>query len=153
MQPGSGSWDGIFWGYYSNGEFLLLDLTVITNILLRLNGNNSRFENSIKGYNFGNELIGIIGWNYSIGSSLDLALLLKYRNTANDVFNDQNIPNTGGNWIYLKPGINLYLTNNLTSRIESELPIFRSVNGTQLTTMFATSISFFYSINIKGGSF
>lgn len=153
MQPGSGSWDTFFWGYYSKGGFLFSDLILLTNLSFRLNGSNDRFESSKTGYSFGNELITSLGFNFPITAFGDLSLLGKYRNTKQDSFGSDPIPNTGGNWVYIVPGFNFYLTNNLSTSIDAELPVYRNVLGTQLTTTFTASISFFYTINLKEGSF
>lgn len=152
MQPGTGSWDGFLWGYYSKGEFLYSDLTFLGNLSYRFNGTNNRFANSEKGYGFGNEFIGNFGLNYQISSYLDITIITKYRNTRADKFNNQVIPNTGGNWFYLVPGISYYLTEKLSTRIDTEIPIFRQVKGTQLTTTYTVSLSIFYSINLFEGS-
>ena len=153
MQPGSGAIDGIFWGTYTKREFFFNNLTFITNVSYRLNGNNDRFGNSNDGYSFGNELIGILGLNYPLSSIFDLLISFKYRNTAKDSFSDEDIPNTGGSWLYLKPNFNIYLTNDFTARIGAEFPINRNVSGTQLTTTYSTSLSLFYSTNLFEGSF
>jgi len=153
MQPGTGSWDGIFWSYYSKGNFIFTDLTLMGNISYRMNGDNDRFENSAKGYSFGNELISSIGFNYPLNSTFDLTFIMKYRNAQNDTFGNEDIPNTGGNWVYLVPGISSYLVNNLSARLNGEIPVFRKVSGTQLTTTFSASVSIFYSLNIFEGSF
>lgn len=153
MQPGSGSWDAILWSYYSKGNFLIPNLTLIGNISYRLNGSNDRFENSAEGYSFGNEFITSIGFNYPLNTTFDLTFITKYRNAQNDVFGNEDIPNTGGNWIYFSPGISSYLAPNLSARLDGELPIFRKVSGTQLTTTFSASVSIFYTLNIFEGSF
>jgi hypothetical protein len=153
MQPGSGSWDGIFWGFYSVGDFLFPDLILLSNVSYRLNGNNDRFESSSKGYRFGNEFIVSVGISYPLISNFDFSTILKYRNTQNDSFGNQNIPNTGGNWIYFFPGITYYLNEQISTRLDGELPIFTNVSGTQLTTTFTASVSFFYTINLFEGSY
>jgi len=153
MQPGTGSWDGLIWGYFTQGEILLPDLTLLASLSYRQNGKNDRFENSSEGYRFGNEFIVSLGINYLISSFFDFTLFTKYRNTAPDSFADNKIPNTGGNWLYIVPGISYYLSEKISARLDGELPIHRNVLGTQLTTTFTASISFFYSLNIFEGSF
>jgi hypothetical protein len=152
MQPGSGSWDGLIWGYYSKGEILHPDLTFLGNISYRFNGSNKRFSNSNDGYSFGNEFIGMVGVNYLFTSYLDFTLLAKFRNTKQDSFGNNGIPNTGGNWMYIVPGVSYYLTDKFSTRIDGELPLFRNVSGTQLTTTFTVSLSLFYSFNLFEGS-
>lgn len=152
MQSGSGSWDGIFWGYYMIGGLLHPDLTFLSNLSFRMNGTNARFKNSSIGYKFGNEFIGSIGLNYLIASFIDVTLLAKFRNTQSDYFGENSIPNTGGEWLYFVPGISFYLNDKFSTRVDGELPIYRNVEGTQLTTTFTASISLFYSLNLIEGS-
>ena len=153
MQPGTGSWDGILWGIYSKGNIITNNLTLLTNVSLRLNGNNARFGNSNEGYSFGNEFIAMAGFSYPIHSLLELTLLTKFRSTRQDIFADAQIPNTGGTWINLKPSLNIYLSQKLSTRIGGELPIYGEVEGTQLTTTYSASVSLFYAYNFFEGSF
>lgn len=153
MQPGTGSWDGFLWGYYSKGEVFHPDLTFLGNLSYRFNGTNDRFDNSDNGYGFGNEFIANIGFNYLITSYLDFTLITKYRNTRADEFDNQGIPNTGGNWLYAVPGISYYLPDKFSTRFDMEIPMYREVIGTQLTTTYTASLSLFYSINLLEGSF
>jgi len=153
MHPGTGSWDSILWGYYSKSGLFLTDLTLLSSLSYRINGSNNRFDNSISGYSFGNEFIGLIGFNHPLNSFLDFSIAAKYRNTGNDTFGNDDIPNTGGKWVYISPGLSIYMTNKFSTRIDGELPIYRNVSGTQLTTTFTASISLFYSLNLSDGSF
>ena len=153
MQPGSGSWDGFLWGYYSKGEVLHPDITLLGNLSYRLNGTHNRFDNSNMGFGFGDEFIGSVGLNYLFTSYLDLTVIAKYRNTKADKFGNSEIPNTGGDWLYIVPGISYYISDKFSTRIDTEFPLYRRVNGTQLTTTYTASLSFFYSINLLEGSF
>lgn len=92
MQPGTGSWDTFFGGYYSKGGLLLSDLTILSSLSYRLNGSNNRFKNSTTGYSFGNEFIGLFGFNYPINSILDFTLMARFRNTREDTFGNDLIP-------------------------------------------------------------
>ncbi len=153
MQPGSGSWDTFFWGYYSKGDIFFNNLTLLSSLSYRLNGSNNRFVTSSIGYSFGNEFIGSLGFNFSMSSFVDFTLLSKFRNTKKDSFGKSEIPNTGGNWLYVIPRFIFYLTPKLSSSFDAEIPIYRRVIGTQLTTTYTASISIFYSINLKERNF
>lgn len=153
MQPGSGSFDEIFWGNFSTGDLLLPEITYLLNSSYRLNGSNKRFEDSDDRYKFGNELIISSGFAYSLNSILDLTILARYRHTTQDLFSSSRIPNTGGSWVYLIPGVNLNITDNVGLRFSGQLPIYRNVLGTQLTTTYTAAVSLFYSIKTIERSF
>lgn len=151
MQPGSGSWDGILWGYFSKGFMPVLSLNFLANISYRINGANKRFGAGSAGYQFGNELITSIGFGYRTNSILDFSLLVRYRHTDSDKFDNQAIPNTGGDWMYIVPGLNIKLSEYLTGRVSAQLPLYRDLQGTQLTTSNTLGISFFYTIFTRKG--
>jgi len=148
MQPGTGSWDGILWAFYSkeiSGDF---PLTYLINISYRINSANERFGQGSGGYAFGNEFITNIGLAYRTDSLLDFSILIRFRNTVPDKFNKADIPNTGGNWLNLVPGVNIKLFNNFVTRLSGQIPVYRNLMGTQLTTSYTASFSVFYSLKI-----
>ena len=151
MQPGTGSIDGLLWLYFSQGNIFTPQITVLANSSYRINGSNKRFGINQSGYKFGNEFIFTTGLTYSTDTFLDVTLLTRFRNTSADKFGSDEIPNTGGNWMFLLPGFNVKITNEFTARISGEFPIYTNVSGTQLTTTFSTSISLYYSIKIING--
>jgi len=145
IQSGSGSWDALLWGFYSQGFMPSMPLTFFANVSYKLNTANARFASSKSGYKFGNEFILSSGVGYRTDTPLDFTLFLRYRNTTQDQFDDENVPNTGGNWLYAVPGINIKVADQITSRISGQIPIFRDLQGTQLTTSYSVSLSLFYN--------
>ncbi len=154
MQPGTGAWDGVLWGYFSKGFVPALPINVFLNVSYRLNGTNNRFGDSFQqGYTFGNELFVNLGAGYRTDTFFDFTLMLRFRNTTPDKFDGGQLPNTGGNWLYLVPGINGKLSDQFTARLSGQIPLYRNLTGTQLTTTYSASIGLFYSINLKGDQF
>ena len=102
-----------------------------------------------KDYQFGNEFVGSLGVSYRINNRLIISNQVRYRQTTADKFQKFAIPNTGGNWLYMVPGVNLPLGNDVTLRSSVEIPIYRDLNGVQLTTSYAFSFSAFYSLDLK----
>lgn len=147
MQPGTGSWDGFLWGSFFQGFLPLTRFNFFVNGTYRFNGTNDRYRLSDidSGYKFGNEIILSAGAAYSTESLFNFTLVARYRNTQPDMLGSAEVPNTGGNWIYLVPGININL-KPLTYRISGQLPAYRQLNGIQLTTTYSVSIAVFYSI-------
>jgi len=149
MQPGSGSWDGILWGYASKGFVPVIPLNIFLNVSYRKNGTNNRFGESFQqGYSFGNELFINLGAGYRTDTFFDFTLMLRYRNTTKDNFDGAKVPNTGGNWLYIVPGINGKLSDHFTARLSGQLLVYRNLSGTQLTTTYTASLGIIYYINL-----
>jgi len=145
MQPGSGSWDFVFWSYYSEGFMPDLPLNIFFSASYKLNTSNDRFANSDAGYKFGNEFVSSIGAGYRTDMLLDFSLSILFRTTAIDQFDNVGVPNTGGIWLYAVPGLNIKLTDNFIARLSGQIPIYRNLEGTQLTSTYTLLVSFFYS--------
>lgn len=138
LQPGTGATDGILWGYFFQG-FLPKRYLLSGVASYRFTGTNDL------NYRFGNEFVGSLGVNYRISNHLNLTGQLRYRSTTPDKFLKLGIPNTGGEWLYYVPGINIPLGKSLTLRTAIEIPVYRNLRGIQLTTTYALSFSAFYS--------
>jgi hypothetical protein len=150
MQPGTGSWDGVLWGYFSKGFVPVIPLNIYINASYRFNGTNNRFGESFQqGYTFGNELFINLGAGYRTDTFFDFTLMFRYRNTQPDNFDEGVLPNTGGNWLYLVPGINGKISDRFTARLSGQIPLYRNLTGTQLTTTYTASLGLLYNINLK----
>jgi hypothetical protein len=125
-----------------------IPLTAIVNFSYRVNGNNNRFDAEDYEYKFGNELVTQIGFAYRTDFVSDFSLFVRYRNTHSDLSKNFEIPNTGGHWLYIVPGINFKIDDSKTLRFSGEIPLYIKLSGTQLTTSFTTALAFYYSINI-----
>ncbi|UCE42607.1 MAG: transporter [Candidatus Aminicenantes bacterium] len=141
MQPGSGSWDTLIWGYASH---LLLPgngFEVFGGVSARFNGTNSR------DYRFGNEVIASLGSRLLTKNNLGIALYGRYRWADYDKRFNGNVPNTGGQWIYIVPSITINIQRDWGIKAEVELPVYRKLNGfRQFTTTYLASVSVFYLI-------
>ncbi len=149
MQPGTGSWDIILWSFYSHANLFEIPLNLLVNISYRINNTNPRFGSQFSTYKFGNEFISTIGFVYLTGGFFDPSLFVRIRHTAQDQFSLGDIPNTGGNWINLVPGFNLNLIDNFTLRASGQIPIYRDLIGTQLTTTLTASLAFTYVLKVN----
>jgi len=147
MQPGTGAWDGLLWAYASQGFLPKFPLNLFLTASYRFTGTNDRYEiTNQKGYRFGNELVASLGTGYRTDTPFDFSVLLRYRWVTADRFSSSEVPNTGGEWIYLHPGVNLKLSNDLSFRVSGQVPLYRDLQGTQLTTSYTVSLSIFYSL-------
>ncbi len=148
MQPGTGAWDGILWGYVSQGFVPAPPLNVFASVSYRYTGSNARFGNNQEGYTFGNELVANVGAGFRTDASLDFSLVLRFRQTTSDRFAGSDIPNTGGLWLSAVPGVNVKVLDNLAVRVSGQIPLYRNLDGTQLTTSYTASATVFYTMNL-----
>lgn len=141
LQPGTGATDIIFWGFFYQG-FQQQRFQLFTNISLRMTGTNNR------GYQFGNEMIGSVGFGYQLTHKWNLRNQMRIRYAGADRFQAFNIPNTGGDWLYWIPGLSYELYRGLIAQASVEIPVYRKVQGIQLTTTRVVNVSFVYQFQI-----
>ena len=145
LQPGSGSWDGIIGASYK--EFHLLNspgLTFTGSAGFRITTPAQRFDGDFK-YRFGSETVLGIGIQKNLllkRVGITPSVSLSYRNTAQDNVDGSAVAGTGGNWLNLIPSLNIEPTNKWAINISGELPVYRNLNGTQLTTSYRLNIGF-----------
>ncbi|NOR75853.1 MAG: hypothetical protein GQ525_11915 [Draconibacterium sp.] len=143
LQPGSGLLDGIIGVNFS--EFHLFNvpgLTFNSSAGFRITTPAKRFEGDFD-YRFGNETVVAVGLQKSflinkIGFSP--LLFFNFRNTLQDKIDDLQIPGTGGNWVNMLLGLNIEPSNNWAINVSGELPVYRNLTGTQLTTTYRINI-------------
>lgn len=145
MQPGTGAWDGVLWANYFLGLSRSRTTGLFTSASYRKTSTNDRFGSQNEGYRFGNEFVSTGGFNYRPRPFFDLNLALRYRSVDPDQFANHETPNSGGRWLNLLPGINLNMAGSFTLRLTGQIPVYRKLNGTQLTTDYTTSISILYT--------
>lgn len=148
LQPGSGAWDAIFWSYFAQGFMPDLPLTLFGNASLRITGTNARYGNGRAGYSFGNESVFSFGGSYRTEPGLSFILALRFRHVASDAFDGTEVPNTGGSWVHLRPALGMAISEQLRVQLRASLPLYRMLNGTQLTTSYTTMLQFSYVTSI-----
>ncbi len=149
MQPGTGAWDFVFWGAWSQSLNRARGLNIFGSATFRLTTTDGdRFQavsDTLEGYRFGNELITNLGVGGNISGNLTGSLGLRYRwNDAHKTLGNQ-APNSGGKWLNFAPGLNYTLIQSITLRGAGQIPIVRDVEGTQFTTSYSLSFSIFYT--------
>ncbi len=153
MQPGTGAWDGIFWGSATSVMNRSLGLNVFASATYRVtSANNSFFGDGLGGYRFGNELLTTAGAGIRLSSRLNTTAGLRYRSTRIDQTLDNPADNSGGKWINFSPGVNLKLNDVISVRSSGQIPLWRELQGTQYTTSYSVSFSIFYTLKPKSTS-
>lgn len=152
LQPGSGAWDGLGWLSVSKGLNFRPSATVSATATYRATGVNNSYLNNKATYEFGNEIQTNLGYTdqFLIFNTLfNPGLIFKYRKAFEDKINDVGIPNTGGEWVFIRPelGVQLSPKMNIVSRVE--LPLYSNVVGTQLTPTVRFTFGITFKIKTK----
>lgn len=141
LMPGTGSWDGLVsmhyayqirphaWDTFISGSYQIttqnnLDYKIANTLLLNA-GSNYRFTAHEKGFT--------------------ASLQINLRQTARDEFKDQNVPNTGGTWVYLTPGITAHATPNMAIYTHLQLPLYQDVNDANLVPSYGLIVGLSHS--------
>lgn len=151
LQPGSNSLDGIFIATYKYN----LGFRKTTNILLRntyrKTGVNREYLNAST-YKFGNEFQSFLTVSdqvFLFKQIVSPSLTVKYRNVIRDKIDNNNLQNTGGEWVFLIPNITLNITERLLFSANLEIPLYAKVIGTQLTPTYRITTGFSFLLNKK----
>jgi len=147
LQPGSGAWDGIGWVSFSKGVGFRPSAVVSASFTYRLTGKNNSYLNNTAIYEFGNAFQANLGYTDQFllfNTIINPGLIFKYRKAGIDRIDNSNIPNTGGEWVFVRPELSIQLSPSIALLARLELPIYSNVDGTQLTptTRFTTGLSF-----------
>lgn len=148
LQPGTGSWDAMLWGLVRHSGWIRPTMTFLAIPSLRLAGTNRRFNGS-QLYRFGHEFqvnAGVSDRVVTRWAMVDPFVMLRWRSTTPDEAERLPVSNTGGHWLHLLPGVTVSPRPNLNVRLNGEVPVFRQLTGTQLTTSYRLTASVYISI-------
>lgn len=145
MQPGTGAWDAVGWSYLSR-TLRAHDINLFMTNSFRLTGSAERFNASDE-FQFGNELVSVLGAAGPITDKFSYIFTIRYRSTSSDRRNGEKLPTTGGKWLNLNPSLNYQLSDRIGLRLSGKLPVYQHLNGTQPTTTYTISGSIFFSLN------
>ena len=148
LQPGSGAWDQVLYGSYTSQLKFRPTLTFSATAIHRFTGtNNNYFDNGVTSstYTFGDEtqVIVALADRLTLGRViLDPSLKFRYRHAGRDFFNDAEFPASGGDFVFINPGLSYAINPKLSYQFNVELPIFARVTDTQLspTVRFNTGL-------------
>ncbi len=151
MQPGSGSWDILSWAYGSWKPKFRPAGIFTARIVARLNGINKEYLGS-GSYQFGHSTQAYLGYldQFLLGKVLiSPSLQVKYRHVLEDRISGVELLNTGGQWLYLVPGLSWHIRPKLILNLAPEIPIYSRVNGIQLSTTFRFQAGIYVLIDMK----
>lgn len=143
LQPGTGASDLLAWGFVLR-TFPEYRLRFYANALYRYSGTN------LDNYRLGDEALFIIGGEYGVLEYLGLSLLAKGRFARQDFSNGRLLPSTGGQTYSIVPGA-IYREGHSNVRVFFQLPLYRNVNGIQLTLTRLVGLELQYVFDFRGG--
>lgn len=136
LQPGSGAWDVLGWLAVSKRLSFRPSASLSGSFIYRATGKNNSYLNNTSTYEFGNVIQANVGYADQLlilNTILVPALILKYRKALADDVEVSKVPNTGGEWVFVRPELGVKITPNISFNTKLEIPIYSSVEGTQLT--------------------
>lgn len=147
LQPGSGAWDVLGWISVSKGLNFRPSATLSGSLTYRATGKNSSYLNNSSVYEFGNVLQTNLGYTDQVllfNVIFTPGLIFKYRKALKDKIDTSEIPNTGGEWVFVRPELGVQISSKVLLTTKVEIPVYSYVDGTQLTPTlrFTTGISF-----------
>ena len=152
LQPGSGAMDIFLNHMFSISPGFRPAATIVHTMTYRVTGENPSYLGSQR-YSFGNELhmsLGISEQNLVGKMLMGYGLNIRYRHAARDIINEYPLPNTGGEWFFLMPSLSWHISPRTALNINSELPLYSRVDGTQLTPTFRISAGVYLKIGPEG---
>lgn len=141
LQPGTGAWDFILWGYYYKSH-LPSGWSGTLSALIRIPGTNS------DGLQYGNEIIYSIVVNKRTSNSTQLSLRFKGRRSSQVTINDFKNPNTGGLITFIAPSFVWNPIRLFSLETGIDIPAFYSVSGTQQALDFRSFINASFYIDL-----
>ncbi len=117
-----------------------------------MTGVNNSYLNNTSTYEFGNVFQANVGYTDQFllfNTIFNPGLIFKYRNASIDKINNINLPNTGGEWVFIRPELSVHIITNFLVTLRLELPIYSYVDGTQLTPTTRFTAGVYFKLNNK----
>lgn len=140
LQPGTGSTDVLLWGNFYWG-FLPLPVSISAGALYRYAGSN------LDGYRFGDEIILGLGGEFHFTDYLTFSLSGRARFANEDFWGGRFLPSTGGAYYDILPSL-IYNERTYNLKIFYQAPLYRNVEGIQLTTSNLIGVELLFNFNL-----
>lgn len=161
LQPGSGATDVILWSQFTQNPSFRPSMSSFVRLTHSRRGPNNNYlpltdptTGTIRAqqYQFGNEwmLIAGISDRLLLGKLLlDPSLNFRFRSVQFDQINDQRLPNTGGTWWFVNPGVSWWAGYAFSVNLNAEFPLYANITGIQLSPSFRLNAGVFYRFDLK----
>lgn len=164
LQPGSGSFDGILWGQFTQVAGFRPSMNFSLTGTYSYKGKNTNYQERPDQdnagtigdtYQFGNDIqvmAGISDRLFFGKSIIDPSLLLRFRAAGRDrltIFQltENDLPSTGGTWWFINPGLTYWINPDFSISGNVELPLYANVLGTQVTPSYRINIGVYHKIS------
>ena len=127
-------------------------MNFISTVTFRITGANDDYFGS-QIYELGDELQIRAGVSDRITIKnliFDPSLSFRYRMARQDINDGTDLPNTGGDWVFIIPALSYNIGPDFSLNATAELPVFARVDGTQLSPSFRVNFGLFYKLNLGG---
>ncbi len=154
LQPGSGAWDLIFWTQWTQNFAFRPSLGYHLTLAYSRKGENDAYLGD-QLYRFGHEVqisAGIADRLFLGSLIFDPGLSFRYRNAGADLFNNFDLPATGGKWLFMEPSIAYWINPDLSFNFGASFPIMAFVQDTQFSPTIRTTVGFFHRLSIWDGN-
>jgi len=151
LQVGTGSIDFIFFADARTSFEFRKSLTLQQTFSYKLNTTGDQFA-SHENYTFGNEFQSFTSLSDQILIAKMLhtpSLLMRIRHAGNNEIEDLTDINSGGLWMYLVPGWTMEFSRVVSAGMFMEVPVYRDLNGFQLTTTSRFIASVYLNLSNK----
>ena len=151
LQAGSGALDGILFLAFQQYSAKRPSLGYFGNLIFRSTGENDQYFAG-NTYEFGNELQVAAGVSdrFLIGKVLlDPSFRAFYRKRGRDFFENGEFPGSGGDFVFLNPGISIPVGSNFSWQANVTLPIYSFVVDTQLAPTVQVNAGISFKKNLK----
>ncbi len=151
LQPGTGAWDGVFSLLYTKSGLWHHNSNLQLSATYRITSEAQRFSNT-QAYRFGPEILLQAGLSQKISlgnQQIIPIILLRYRHTRYDELNQSQAFNTGGQWLNAGGGLQWQVSPNIGVQANALFPLFRQLEGTQLTSSWRLSLGLNISLSGK----
>ncbi|MGB5500212.1 MAG: hypothetical protein WBM77_14875, partial [Maribacter sp.] len=152
LQPGSGAWDFISYAAISKNFNFRPSATFSGRIIGRLTGQNKDYLDGASRYEYGDEVQIFLGVSDQIlvfNTITNPGISFKYRKAKKDIIDNNELDNTGGNWLFVIPSIGIQFSPTIRFQLKAELPLIGNVDGTQLTPTYRITSGFHFNLATK----
>jgi|FLOH01.1.fsa_nt_gi hypothetical protein len=138
LMPGTGSYDAILSGIY-NYSAIPNKLNIFTSVSHRF-----ATENDLD-YQFGDTTLIDAGVGYVLTKKVSVSGQVNMRISGRDQFIDANVPSTGGEFIFITPGVRLAVYDDVSIYSHVQLPIYQRVNDVNLVEDYGVMLGASYN--------
>lgn len=149
MQSGSGTFDFLFGVNLGKKYFIKKNLSFGASLLYRKNTTNPDLNG--RSFKFGDEFIADLTLSHQQLWGVWFAtpyINLQYRTSQANIEETES-PNSGGQWLSAKAGLQLAPKQNYNIKIYGQVPFFQSLEGLQITTDYELGIEFNHRLQLE----